>query len=282
MLTLSDEIKEISASFFQYRNDIDIFTEDKQSSKEFYITLFKRLLANTGIIINDVTPLGSKDDVIFSCTNSINNNRKKLYIVDGDVNIIDDSYKIHPDLFVLKAYCIENFIIDIDSVINYIYMSCGTQSVNDIRRKLSYRDWLEIYSEKLVDLFLHFCLMNQLELRYILYNANKYINKGFFEKSLVDDDIASLKNEILKHVSSHDYDRMISQLRMRWEGNLDNLLVIVSGKDYLIQIVLSKLIEFKNNGSKPSLDEAKMHLLLLSNLDRLEDLKARIVDLHSI
>ncbi|WP_237390922.1 hypothetical protein, partial [Chryseobacterium sp. KMC2] len=57
-----DSLKSIS-KFFSYRNDIDIYTEDKEADKEFYKALFKNLLGDN-IIINDVTPLGCKTNVL--------------------------------------------------------------------------------------------------------------------------------------------------------------------------------------------------------------------------
>ena len=64
-IDFSTEVRQASTVFTQYRNTINIYTEDCGKDKKFYVTLFKRLLNDTDIIINDIYPLGN-------CTNVIN------------------------------------------------------------------------------------------------------------------------------------------------------------------------------------------------------------------
>jgi len=87
MLDFNDEARRLVSTFLNYRNDIDIYTEDENKDKEFYKFLFSKILKDT-IKINDVTPLGCKDNVIKRCITEPSNGRKKLFIVDGDINII--------------------------------------------------------------------------------------------------------------------------------------------------------------------------------------------------
>ncbi|PJZ79220.1 hypothetical protein [Leptospira meyeri] len=79
MLKYNSDNQRLVSRFFQYRNDIDIYTEDEDKDKEFYKILFKRLLKNT-ININDITPLGSKTNVINRCISEPENGRKKIFI----------------------------------------------------------------------------------------------------------------------------------------------------------------------------------------------------------
>ena len=63
-LEFSSEQEHISSFFMAYRNDIDIYTEDEMKDKVFYKKLFSRLLNETGLIVNDVYPLGASEKVI--------------------------------------------------------------------------------------------------------------------------------------------------------------------------------------------------------------------------
>ncbi|MEQ9413306.1 MAG: DUF4435 domain-containing protein, partial [Cyclobacteriaceae bacterium] len=101
--------------FFAYRNDVDIFTEDRVADKEFYKSIFKRLFQGK-IKINDVTPLGCKANVLDAYdTQNPKPKRKQYYIVDGDLDLINGTNrKEEKNLIVLDSYCIENYLINED------------------------------------------------------------------------------------------------------------------------------------------------------------------------
>lgn len=63
-LEFSAEQTQVASIFTAYRNDIDIYTEDENKDKVFYKRLFSRLLEGSGVLINDVYPLGSSKDVM--------------------------------------------------------------------------------------------------------------------------------------------------------------------------------------------------------------------------
>ena len=158
MLELSDESKRLVSTFLTYRNEIDIYTEDELKDKEFYKVLFNRLLENK-IKINDITPLGGRKNVISRCETEPDNGRKKIFIIDGDVTIIHGkNIPSLKNLFVLDAYCIENFVLDKQSVINFIYLNCASKPKEEIELELNFEVWLNSYSNKLVDLFIHFAI----------------------------------------------------------------------------------------------------------------------------
>lgn len=124
--------------FFAYRNAVDIYTEDRVADKEFYKSLFKRLLGDTGI--NDVTPLGCKANVLSAYdTQDKTDGRRKYYIVDGDLDlIIGTNRKEEGNLIVLDSYCIENYIIDEAAAIELLYYSSGTEDRDKIRTRLNF------------------------------------------------------------------------------------------------------------------------------------------------
>lgn len=283
MLEFNEESKRLVSTFFTYRNDIDIYTEDEIKDKEFYKFLFKKLL-NNSVRINDITPLGCKENVIKRCIEEPLNGRKKLFIVDSDINIIHGfNVPNLQNLYVLDGYCIENLLLDEESIIKYVYHNCATKSIEEIEAELDFQNWLKPYSEPLINLFLHFALVDLFDGVFTLYNANRFhtILKGqlYFNAFEVEKEILKIKNEILESHSLEDYEYNLDQLQSQWDDNLGNLLTIVSGKDYLIPILLIKTLQFKKSKSIPSLEEVKMSLVNLGDLQRLKSLKNRIESL---
>lgn len=56
-LAYSKESLELTSEFKSYRNSVNIYTEDKEEDRQFYVRLLGRLLDGTGCQINDITPL---------------------------------------------------------------------------------------------------------------------------------------------------------------------------------------------------------------------------------
>lgn len=283
MISLSEEPQRLTSTFRAYRNDVDIYTEDNDKDKEFYKVLFKRLL-NSEIIINDVTPLGCKDSVIKRCDEEPDNGRKKIFIVDGDVTFIHgNNIPALKNLYVLEGYCIENFLIDKETIIHFLYMNCGTKPIEQIESELNYNDWLNEYSAMFIDLFIHFALINYFGGYFTLFNANKYHVKDgeelVFKTELVNADILKTKQEILQIVNLEEYNSKHQELTKKWTHCIENLITIVSGKDYLIPLLLLKAKQFKKSKALPTLEEIKFSLVHSSNLSKLSNLKEIIENL---
>jgi hypothetical protein len=281
MLDFNEETRRLVSTFLAYRNDIDIYTEDENKDKEFYKFLFKKILP-ANIKINDVTPLGCRNNVIRRCIEEPSNGRKKLFIVDSDINLIHGlNIPSHRNLFVLNAYCIENLLFDEETVIKYIYNSCAIKPIEDIKVELNFEEWLNGYTEPLINLFLHFAVIDMFDKPYTLYNANRFheiVQKGIlqFNRELVYKEIERLKSEILTTHSEEDYHHNLNELKTMWECNVRNLITVISGKDYLIPMLLIKTQTFKKSKATPSLEEIKMSLVNIGDLKRFNNLRARI------
>lgn len=276
MLEYKDEPQRLVSTFFAYRNDIDIYTEDEEKDKEFYKALFSRLI-KPEIKINDITPLGSKEKVIECCAKEPKSERRKLFIIDGDIALIHGKKIELENLFVLNRYCIENFLIDKNSTCNFVYLNCGTKSKEELMSDIEYDNWLSHYTDSLIQLFIHFAIMNFYGGKFTLFNANKYHtktgNRYIFDASLVNKDIEIVKADIIKNFGEENYIYKLEELKLKWENNIDNLLTIVSGKDYLIPILLIKTQLFKSSKSLPSIEEVKINLVNHFDLNNLKNLK---------
>lgn len=276
MLELSEEPKRLVSTFLAYRNDVDIYTEDELKDKEFYKVLFNRLIDNK-IKINDITPLGSRKSVIHRCQNEPENGRKKLFIIDRDITIIHGKdIPVLKNLFVLEAYCIENLVIDKESVLDFIYLQCASKPKEEIEKELDFDNWLNGYSDKLIDLFIHFGIVDYFGGKFTLFNAHKYRLKESFSEELIAKDIENLKAEILLLTTKENYEIKYEELKNIWKNCITTLMTIVSGKDYLIPILLFKTQVYKKSRAFPTNDEAKFMLVHSCNLDRLSKLKVAI------
>jgi len=283
MLSFNSGIQRLVSTFLTYRNDVDIYTEDEEKDKEFYKLLLNKLV-DRNIRINDVTPLGSKSNVLDACRNELPNGRKKLFIVDGDINLVNEKETLSlPNLYIHNAYCVENLLIEKEGVCKFIYFQCATKSASTIETELAYEDWLEPYTALIVKLFLTFAVLNSFGLPFKLFSAYKYHivrkNKYEFDKTLLTKDIESLESEALMHISKNDFDNEMSRLSGKWITNLETLLTIVSGKDYLVPILLIKALEFKQSQAKPSQQEFKLLMVQISDLKRFLPLKQTIESL---
>lgn len=276
MLEYSDESRRLVSTFLTYRNDVDIYTEDEEKDKEFYRTLFSRLI-KSDIRINDVTPLGNRDQVITRCKSEPKGDRKKVFIVDGDIAVVNGVSLNIENLFVLDRYCIENFLIDNNSACNYVYLNCGTKSKEKIEADIKYQEWLSQYSESLINLFIHFAIINFYGGKFALFNANKYHTKTkesyIFDNNLVQADIDTLRNEAINSFGETNYLNKLNELKEKWKSDVDTLLTIVSGKDYLIPILLIKTQEFKSSKAMPTLEEVKINLVQHFDVTKLAKLK---------
>ena len=278
MLELNEEARRLTSTFLAYRNEIDIYTEDEEKDKEFYKVLFKRLV-NEEVMINDITPLGDRDTVIRRCFNEPENGRKKIFIVDGDIQVVNGKKvsQYHKNLFILDAYCIENFLIDLNSITNFIYLNCAVKSREEIVSAIDHNNWLNVYMGKFIELFVHFAIADFFGLKFTLFNANKYHNKtssGYvFAESIVSKDVEAIKKHILTSVNEEDYMLKYVELTNKWVYCIESFLTIVSGKDYLIPILQIKAQEFKKSKALASLEEVKMSLAHFCDLSRLDKLK---------
>ncbi|MBK7669269.1 MAG: DUF4435 domain-containing protein [Sphingobacteriaceae bacterium] len=273
---------------FSYRNDIDIYTEDRIADKEFYRTLFKNLLGD--IRINDVTPMGCKANVLKAYdTQSSDNKRRKYFIIDGDLDlIIGTNRKEENNLIILDSYCIENYLIDEKGVIEFIYFSKGTESKENLKAKLNFEKWLSYNTPCLVDLFINFGILKKFGGGPSLNSANDYLKQDGKQTILDQAKIQAYSNSVKKEIVNLlkekgytdpelTYGNEYNELNEQWATNNDTLLKIVSAKNYLLPLLQFRITHCIDKG-KSIVPKASIKLFLANNssLKRLKFLKDKI------
>lgn len=278
-IEFSTEVRQASTVFTQYRNTINIYTEDCGKDKKFYVTLFKRLLNDTDIIINDIYPLGN-------CTNVINACRKdkstspKLYIIDGDIYNMSTPRDTEENLFVLDSYCIENYVIDEQAYYKVYNELDPVHSEDEIKKIINYSKMMEAAIAPFMRLFRYFSISKEVLDKFRLKSATCFLsNIGNIEISKIDDETANIVVQLEDGgLSEQELSKAINEKNLLFPDRYENLLKYVSGKDYLIPYIC----KFSENKLSLSLglrkEYWKYQYSKFCKLDRLEKLKTVIID----
>lgn len=276
----STEVKQVAAVFKEFRNSIDIYTEDKDEDKNFYVNLLKRLLDGTNIEINDIHPIGCKNEVISACQKDTDDRRSRIYIVDGDIYMQYKTPETINHLFHLDAYCIENFVICEDSICQTAFdLNGGRYPMKDIREKINYNQVIAD-SMSLIALFYWYSIQSELHGDFDLRHIN-----AFFDMSNVKVDekkVSKRISEIQQGLFNNGYeqskvDEALTRRKLTYVQSKDTLLTIVSGKDFLIPLFCNIIRKKVAEMSLPK-ESWKYHFSKYCNLDRLKKLRDAIVD----
>lgn len=278
-LEFNSEQQQVSSLFTAYRNDVDIYTEDELKDKVFYKKLFSRLLSGTGLRINDVYPLGSSDDVIKACRKDTDVKRKKIYIVDGDIYLMFSPKQPMPNLYVLDAYCIENFIIDEDAVCNTLCNFIGTKELEDIRNDFNFDKLIDEHKDSLISLFYHKALEQKHRGYFNLYSLATYYNRSNnLDQSIITAEQDGIKKRLIQAgLSELEIIAELELMEQKFPKNADTFLKIISGKDYLIHLMSCHAKKSLNYNTGHSKEAWKFNFAQYCKLDRLEHLKTIIL-----
>jgi len=243
-------------------NEIEIFVEDT-SNKNIWRAVLKNFLPS-GTKFNDPIQLGGRKKVIEECMNDqIHDSRKKLYIIDGDLDIIRKTKKPNlKNLYRLRSYCIENYLLNEEAIFEASTIMDPDCSQLEAKNKLKLDLWKSDNKTLLTRIFICYAVANKFaeDHKTVGYhvtrltrshpsNDNICPDKTFrrtfslYKTSVISNDISSVKNYknlIEKNCSTIDFHRF------------------VSGKDYLLPLLGARL---KNN-LKYRLSDASLKVIL--------------------
>jgi hypothetical protein len=249
MLKFKSKVIPTLSIFFRHKNDVDIFIEDS-NDEEFYSELFKSIL--DGKRANKIISCGCKTSLIEACENDQNpRNRHRVYLADGDLDLIFSEPRSDLRyLFFLKRYCIENFLFEEESIIEIIHDNTVLDRTK-IQDKLGMTKWFETISKPLIDLFIHYAISHKygLGLRTTsisVFTLCKKVSKiDVLDIDAVDNKIREFKIEIINSIGEENYLKEIYDLNLKWPVSVDNLLTIVSAKDYLLPLLRARCKKIK-------------------------------------
>jgi hypothetical protein len=223
-----------------------LYVED---TAEGYEKIFKELFSRVfegEYKVSKVFPLGDRCTVIDEHSKNCNNfQRPTLYVIDGDLFLMQKNRLLSKNgLFVLPCYCIENVLIDVDTIYQLLNEENYKMDKEELIIKFDYDGWLEENFQLLLHLFIEYGISFLLapELQTVSYPITKLVssNKGIVDKEKIYTRIDNLKNEVI-HKSNHE---QINLIRTQVESIVDikheSLYVYVSAKDYILPLLLTR------------------------------------------
>lgn len=258
-------------------NEIEIYVEDT-ACKFVWENLIE--IANVKKYkIKNINRMGGKENVINACINDQSDKkRKRLYIVDGDLDkITGKRYKKLNFFYKIKSYCIENILVDESEILKLAKISCSDDEIGTIERKLNYNVFDENIS-KLKSLFLIFGIIqrNKLGIVNVSMGVTDFIShenkKAIIDGRKIFKKILLLSREIIAKIGYDKYYSEISRVK-KISKNIDHMN-IVSGKDYIIPFLVFYFhgrIKYKN-----SHDVLKKYLSANCNFSKEPGLKKAI------
>lgn len=220
-------------------NDIEVFVEDT-SSMNTWVRLLRNFLP-AHIKLSSVSMLGCRDNVLTACKlDQENDGRKKLYIIDADMDLINNKPKPKlRHLYRLRGYCLENYLLNEDAIVTLLVYTKPKMKEADIRSKLNYATWLAQNSDLLRSLFICYAIIMEETptkkpptVKYSAYKLLDNTNRGSFCPKLTNKRIINLYKGLRQHISKSELREIYTQTTSITQNA--HVETIVSGKDYLI------------------------------------------------
>lgn len=162
MLRYSSSAQEIKPLFYRYYNDIDVYVEDT-SDEAFYERLLEKIVDDS-IRIRKVFAVGGKTKLLGKVNEYIVKppSRKMIFIADGDFDkILNRKFPDTKLLYVLKEYCIENFLFEEKAIYNVIQEESPGKKIGQIKAQIRVNKWLEETIDRLAPLFACFIIVQK-------------------------------------------------------------------------------------------------------------------------
>lgn len=254
-LQRKDAAKFSKSKLLDKYNDIDIYIEDTAKNYDkLYVNIFKRIF-NDQYKIDNVYPIGSRGNVIKKCNEKKDNIKKPtLFVVDGDLYMLKGENELPRGVFRLPYYCIENLLLDVNAIINYIDEEHTSLREEDIVSEFSYDEWKSVCEYPLVELFIRYAMIQKL-------NIPSVPNVSIPIKDFLDDNdnstidpekvknkISDLDGVIVNSKGQEIFTETYQEILERMESSLCKLTTHVSGKDYLYPMIHSKVSTILSKG----------------------------------
>lgn len=282
MLRYKDFIIPTISLFFKSKNDVDVFIEDS-NDEEFYKALLHRL--TEGKRIKKIISCKCKTELLKACeADQTDRERKRIYLTDGDLDLIlDTNRKDLNFLFVLEKYCIENYLIEEEGLLEILHSNIVLDKSN-IKKQLTLSNYLKSISYPLNDLFLHYAITHfyKMGIKTVANSVGNFCkqHKSFtvLDIEKVEQKIKQLRDEIILNIGEDNYNELIYDLRQKWPSNNETLLTIVSAKDYILPLLTFRFKKLKGKESyNLKWESLRLGLAKTAKLDSLESLKNKII-----
>ena len=269
--------KSASSLFFEEYNDVDIYIED---TADGYRKIFKEILNKafgSNFKIEQVFPLGNREQVINECKkNQETTGRKRVYIIDGDLYLLNgDTQSNLKGLYVLPRYCVENYLFCENAICETADEEEPEMDVSSIQSRLDFNSWISDNERLLLNLFIVYaiCFKHLPQEQTIGYKVSKLCstNTGTVCPTKIEAKISELKTKLISHFGEERLNTEIEIIKERIRESDKKLLRYISGKDYLLPLLITRLqsfLKFPTNSIA-----VKVRLAKRSNVDELKEIE---------
>lgn len=272
--------KSASSLFYEEYNDIDIFIED---TAEGYRKIFKELLnkaLGTKFKIEQVFPLGNRAQVLEECRkNQVSNGRKKIYIVDGDFHILnEDTTSELKGLYILPRYCVENYLFCEDAITQTADEEECEMELEQIKTRIDFNSWSRENENLLLSLFIVYaiCFKHLPHEQTVSFKVSKLCssNSGVVNSEKVRARKDELTTKLIAFFGEERMNTEIEIIKERIKEKDEKLLRFVSGKDYLLPLLITRLQSFLRFPSNSI--AVRLRLAKKANADELKEIETYI------
>lgn len=282
MIERSISARSAKSVFYEDFNDIDVYIEDTAIG---YRKIFKELLIrafNNTISLEQVFPLGNKEQVIEECKKNQNNKRRKqLYIIDGDLHLLCETNPIElKGLFILPRYCVENYFLDKIAIIDTIDEEDPDLEKDTIESKLDFENWIRDNDTQLVKLFIFYalCFKHIPSLQTVGYKVSNLCSSdnGIVCPQKIAIRINELNNKLLEVITAENIEKEYHSFFNKIKVDDIKVLRYVSGKDYLMPLLTTRIRSFAK--FPPNDLSTKIRLAKRVDVSELSDIKKYVLN----
>ena len=274
--------KSARSILFEEFNDIDIYVEDSAVGyKKIYKELLNKAFENK-VKIEHIIPIGDREQVIKECRNNQDNiNRKRVYIVDGDLYLLSVNQP-NPinGLYVLPRYCIENYLVSKNSLIKVLYEDEPELEKNEIENRMDFQEWLSKNEKPLLSLFILYSLCKRYcpEIQTVAYKVNKLCSDatGTVCPIKTEKRIIELKSHLENKIGKIKSEKEISILEEKLEKEENTFIKYISGKDYFLPLLFARIKNKVRSTSDPL--NLKLRLAIHTEFNDLKTLPDFVIE----
>lgn len=273
----NDDYRFAEDVFYLQFNDISFYIED-EDQENFYHKILCKLFPN--LQIEKIFPLNGKNNVINDCKSNRGDIRK-IYIVDKDFDDLLDKKEFISNLFYLNRYSIENYLIEENSLIEYIISEKPKLKRANIKRKLNVTDIIETIKLAVKELIHMFVLVQKKcpTLKNISLSYERFFDfdNGNFriKQQQVDAYVASIKNELKVVDKRLKFDVQLKKIVNEYDLSSNDCCINHYPGKFIIKM-LKQTIESMFGLNSRNVESFSYIIACNSNFDSLTSLKNEI------
>jgi hypothetical protein len=233
--------------FYREWNDIDIYIEDTGAlSKKIVREIVSRCLAGK-FRVSEVFPLGGKRAVVEACSDGgTEESFPKVFIIDGDLDLmLKRSLPALKGLYALPVYCIENLLIDPKAIVEFMYEEDVRSNRDELEKTLAFEEWL-LDLGGLLGLFVMYSMVHErnANIETVQYKVHRLLSSDgeTLDMSAIENRKIGLMAELAMNFPKEDWNTRAYQMEKSLvERGINNIRIVVSGKDYLLPLLILRL-----------------------------------------